>query len=286
MIGDSVQRLDGTSAVIALDGWNDAGEAATKAAKSLLEHGQYDVAFEVDPEAYFDYQYTRPVAAISGEGERTLVWPNVRVWVPQQPDLPIVVVGTEPARRWQHLTADLLECLASHNVANVVLLGSMLADAPHTRPITITMTSEQTDVRALVACERSRYEGPVGALAVCAQDAAAAGMRTVSLWASVPHYLPGNAQAPKATLALLERLAHVIHTPPLPEELQREAARWEASLDAAVADDDDLREYVAQLEQARDAWDSPAASGDAIAQEFERFLRRDEGGNGKRPHSG
>lgn len=279
-------RLDGRTAVIAFDGWNDAGEAATLAAKSLLERGKYDLAFAVDPEAYFDYQYTRPMATITADGERELVWPYVRVWVPHERSLPIVVVGTEPARRWQQLTREVFASVAEHDVDNIVLLGSMLAEAPHTRPITVTMTSEQADVRALLDCERSRYEGPVGALAVCAATAVSAGMRTVSLWASVPHYLPANAQAPKATLALLERLGHIIDAPLPSVELERDATRWEASLDAAVADDEDLREYVAQLEQARDAWDSPAASGDAIAQEFEQFLRRDEGGNGKRPHSG
>ena len=51
--------------------------------------------------------------------------------------------------------------------------------------------------------------------------------------------------------------------------------------DAAAAEDEEMTEYIRQLEQTRDTWDSPEASGDAIAQEFERYLRRGGEGPGK-----
>ena len=39
-----------------------------------------------------------------------------------------------------------------------------------------------------------------------------------------------------------------------------------------------MSSYIEQLERARDTVDSPQASGDAIAEEFERYLRRGDDG--------
>ena len=61
------------------------------------------------------------------------------------------------------------------------------------------------------------------------------------------------------------------------------AAAWEATVDAAAADDDEMTDYIHQLEETRDTWDSPDASGDAIAQAFEKYLRGDGGGKGRPP---
>ncbi|MET0806895.1 MAG: PAC2 family protein, partial [Lacisediminihabitans sp.] len=64
-------------------------------------------------------------------------------------------------------------------------------------------------------------------------------------------------------------------------DLVEESAAWEGGIDALAADDDEMATYISQLEQARDTVDSPEASGEAIAQEFERYLRRNDGKPGK-----
>ena len=59
-------------------------------------------------------------------------------------------------------------------------------------------------------------------------------------------------------------------TPTIPEE----ARAWERGVDELAQQDSDVAEYVRTLEEAKDATDLPEASGDAIAREFERYLRR------------
>jgi hypothetical protein len=267
--------------VAAFDGWNDAGEAASAAASMVRTGSDYEVVHSVDPELYFDYQYTRPQIGSDAEGRRSLTWPEATLLRPaHRTDDPEIwlLVGVEPARAWQAFAAEFIDVALREDVTGFVALGSMMSDVPHTRPISVFAGSDNDAVRQSLGLERSLYEGPVGILSALGDAAERAGIPTASLWASVPHYVAGHTPSPKATLALLDRLEAVSGIPVPRGELAAEALAWEASIDAAAADDDEMREYIHQLEQTRDTWDSPEASGDAIAQEFERYLRR--GGDG------
>ncbi|MCC4250201.1 MULTISPECIES: PAC2 family protein [Microbacterium] len=267
--------------VAAFDGWNDAGEAASAAAAMLRTGADYEVVHSVDPELYFDYQYTRPQVGVDAEGRRTLTWPEATLLRPaHRTDDPEIwlLVGVEPARAWQAFAAEFIDVALREDITGFVALGSMMSDVPHTRPISVFAGSDNDAVRQSLGLERSLYEGPVGILSALGDAAERAGIPTASLWASVPHYVAGHTPSPKATLALLDRLETVSGIAVPRGELAAEALAWEASIDAAAADDDEMRDYIHQLEQTRDTWDSPEASGDAIAQEFERYLRR--GGDG------
>lgn len=272
--------------VAAFDGWNDAGEAASAAASMLRAGVEYEVVHSVDPELYFDYQYTRPQIGVDAEGRRSLTWPEATLLRPaRRTDDPEIwlLVGVEPARAWQAFAAEFIDVALREDVTGFVSLGSMMSDVPHTRPISVFAGSENDTVRQALGLERSLYEGPVGILSALGDAAERGGIPTASLWASVPHYVAGHTPSPKATLALLDRLETITAIEVPRGELAAEAVAWEASIDAAAADDDEMRDYIHQLEQTRDTWDSPEASGDAIAQEFERYLRRGGGDGPTKP---
>ncbi|MGQ7313476.1 PAC2 family protein [Microbacterium arabinogalactanolyticum] len=263
--------------VAAFDGWNDAGEAASGAIAALREAGSYEAVHSVDPELYFDYQYTRPSSRMDASGRRELHWPDATLWRPtsttEGPEL-WLLTGSEPARAWQAFATEFIDVALRDDVTGLVTLGAMLSDVPHTRPISIFASSQNERVRAAHGLDKSTYEGPVGILSVFEHFAERAEIPSASLWASVPHYVATAAPSPKATLALLDRLEELTGVGPAPEHLRTAAAAWEASIDAAAAEDEDMTEYIHQLERTRDTWDSPDASGDAIAQAFERYLRR------------
>lgn len=270
--------------VAAFDGWNDAGEAASSAVAHLREAGEYEPVFSVDPELYFDYQYTRPQIALDTDGSRSLSWPEATLWRPTGESDGTrlwVLTGVEPARAWQAFAAEFIDAALAEDITGIVALGSMMSDVPHTRPISIFSGSENEQLRSALHLERPTYEGPVGILSVLTLAAEQAGIPSAALWASIPHYVAGHSPSPKATLALLDRLAEITGAEFPRDDLPAAAVAWEASIDAAAADDEEMTEYIHQLEQTRDAWDSPEASGDAIAQEFERYLRRDGDGPGK-----
>ncbi len=269
--------------VVAFEGWNDAGEAASGAVRTLKEVLDVYPIAEVDPEDYFDYQFNRPSVAADDDGTRQIVWPSVTIYGPTLPSSGgsasiYLLLGTEPSRGWKTFTREVLDVVESNDITSIVFLGAMLADVPHTRPISVFTSSENAGVRAQLEIERSGYEGPVGILSVLADAAEKAGVSTMSIWASVPHYVH-NAPSPKATLAIITKLEEILKIEIPRGELEDEAVAWETGIDALAGDDDDMASYIEQLEQARDTVDSPEASGEAIAQEFERYLRR--GGDNK-----
>ncbi|MBG6054110.1 hypothetical protein IWX81_000500 [Salinibacterium sp. CAN_S4] len=280
--------------VVAFEGWNDAGEAASGAVRALKELLDLYPIAEVDPEDYFDYQFNRPSIASDDDGNRSLVWPGVTIYGPTRPnsgpaagiadDAEISVsganganiyllLGTEPSRGWKTFTREILDVVETNEISSIVFLGAMLADVPHSRPISVFTSSENPGVRSQLSIERSAYEGPVGILSVLGNAAESVGITTMSIWASVPHYVH-NAPSPKATLAILDKLEEIVDVVIPRGDLITEAQAWETGIDALAGDDDDMASYIEQLEQARDTVDSPEASGEAIAQEFERYLRR------------
>ena len=289
-----IQFGSGRLLVVAFEGWNDAGEAASGAVRALKELLDLYPIAEVDPEDYFDYQFNRPSVAADDDGNRQLVWPGVTVYGPTRPhsgpavgiaddaELSIsaangsniyLLLGTEPSRGWKTFTREILDAIETNEISSIVFLGAMLADVPHSRPISVFTSSENAAVRTQLSIERSGYEGPVGILSVLADAAEKAGITTLSIWASVPHYVH-NAPSPKATLAILDKLEEIVDVVIPRGDLVTEAQAWETGIDALAGDDDDMASYIEQLEQARDTVDSPEASGEAIAQEFERYLRR------------
>ena len=287
--------------IVAFEGWNDAGEAATSAVRIIREALPLVPLLEMDPELYIDYQFNRPVVGMDEHGERSITWPGATLYGPARkprargvaaetpPEEPridrnnlFVLLGTEPSRSWKGFVAEIVDAALVADVEGIVFLGAMLADVPHTRPISTFASSEDAEVRTALDLERSSYEGPVGILSVLGDAAAHVGIPSVSIWASVPHYVH-NAPSPKATLALIERLEAVLDIAVPRGDLDEEASAWESGIDALANEDEDMAAYIEQLEKARDTVDSPEASGEAIAREFERYLRRGEGGPGRSP---
>jgi len=278
----------GSLLVVAFEGWNDAGEAASGAARTLRDQLELTPVVELEPEDYFDYQFNRPTVSVDDDGDRVLEWPSVTLYGPGPDSIPTssglavhVLLGTEPSRGWKTFAAEVVDAIEAADVTAVVFLGAMLADVPHTRPISVFASSENAAVRERFELERSTYEGPVGILSVLSDAAERAGIPTLSIWASVPHYVH-NAPSPKAMLALIERLEEFVDLEVARGSLIEDSAAWETGIDALADDDDDMRAYITQLEQARDTVDSPEASGEAIAEEFERYLRRRDGRDGGR----
>lgn len=268
----SIPFTRGRTLVVAFEGWNDAGEAATGAVRKLRDHLEVDPVAEIDPEDYVDFQFSRPVVAVE-DGVRRIVWPTSTFYAPTGGGGVHLLLGTEPSRAWRSFVREVVEFIDDREIEVVVLLGAMLADVPHSRPITTVATSEHPEVQEAFGIDAPAYEGPTGILGVLAVELASAGLPTVSLWASVPHYVH-NAPSPKATLALLDRLREFVDVDVPREALVEEAAAWESGIDELAEDDDEMASYIKTLERARDTADETAIDGDAIAEEFERYLRR------------
>jgi predicted ATP-grasp superfamily ATP-dependent carboligase len=187
----------------------------------------------------------------------------------------VLVRGLEPNMRWRGFCAELISILTVLDVEIVVALGALLADTPHTRPVPVSGTSSHPGLAAQLGLEHSRYEGPTGIVGVLQDACERAHVAYVSFWAAVPHYVH-QPPCPKATIALLRRVEDLLDVPVPLGDLPEEARAWERQVDELAAEDADVAEYVASLEEREPEEDLPEASGEAIAKEFERFLRRQD----------
>ncbi len=259
----------------AFEGWNDAGDAASGAVLHLEEVWSATQIAEFDPEDYYDFQVNRPEVAFD-DGVRSISWPTTRLSVARIPlatrDV-VLVHGIEPSMRWRAFTRELLTAARELGVEMVVTLGALLADSPHTRPVPVSGTSSDVDVSLRLGYEPSTYEGPTGIVGVLQDACAQAGIPAVSLWAAVPHYV-AQPPCPKATLALLTRIEDLLDVPVPLGDLPEESRAWQIGVDELAGEDEEIAAYVRTLEEAVDTAELPEASGDAIAREFERYLRR------------
>lgn len=289
---EGVPELVDPVMVAAFEGWNDAGDAASTAVGHLEREWKGEVFAALDAEDYYDFQVNRPHMWLDG-GSRKVTWPTTRLSVVRVGDSDgkgrardlVLVRGIEPSMRWRSFCNEVLGFAHELGVEMVVIMGALLGDTPHTRPVPVTGMTSDSDLARTMSLEESRYEGPTGIVGILQEACTHAGVPAVSLWASVPHYVsqPPN---PKATLALLNRLEDLLELRIPLGELPEDARAWQLGVDQLAAEDSEVAEYVQSLEEARDTAELPEASGEAIAKEFERYLRRRDGGPGPAPGPG
>lgn len=257
--------------VAAFEGWNDAGSAASSAVAWLRRKWGATALASIDPEGFFDFQDRRPQIVLVEGMTRTIRWPanDILAATPGSSDRDaVLLVGSEPNVRWRSFCENVLEAVAETGCELVVTLGSLLADVPHTRPTTLTGTATDPLLVHALGLELSRYEGPTGIIGVLHDACRRAGVASVSLWASVPHYV-ATPPSPKATVALLERLGRLLDIPLSLGDLEGPMEEWEHRVDQLVDADPDVSAYVRRLEARLDEM----SSGDSIAAQFEQFLR-------------
>ena len=272
--------------IMAFSGWNDAAEGASGAIEHLLSIWREkddeivpQLIADVEPEDFYDFQVNRPQVSIDESSIRSITWPSTQVFglaIPSMDRDLVIVTGVEPSMRWKSFTTDLLDLADDLEVSLVVTLGSLLADTPHSRPITVTGTGVHPNIAERLGVSVSKYEGPTGILGIIQDSCMRRGIDAISLWAAVPHYA-STSPSPKASLALINALEDFLDlTIPL-GNLPQESDEWEKSVDELAAEDSDVAEYVKALEESKDAAELPDVSGETIAKEFERYLRRHDG---------
>jgi proteasome assembly chaperone (PAC2) family protein len=276
------RRPDGLRApalVCAFKGWNDAGEAATSAL-TFMGAGLDATRFAlIDPEEFVDFQSTRPTVRLSEGISRRIEWPEFEFYearVPRAPRDLVLLSGPEPAMRWRTFCEKVIEIAEALGVQMVVTLGALLADVPHTRPVSITGFASDEQLIERLGLQAPTYEGPTGIVGVLQQACQDAGMPAASLWAAVPHYV-AVAPNPKGALAILRRLESLVGVTVDAMELETAAADYDRQVTRAVELDPEVQAFVDRLEKAADEEEAEAPdlpSGDVLAREFQRFLRQ------------
>jgi proteasome assembly chaperone (PAC2) family protein len=270
--------------VAAFEGWNDAGDAASLAARYLRDLWDAAPVASIDPEEFYDFSSTRPRARMGEGEEREIVWPAIEVTAARVPgaDRDVVfLLANEPQLRWRTFCEQATTIARRLGVELVITMGALLADVAHSRPVQVIGTATDHAVVERFGLQRSRYEGPTGIVGVLHDALERAGFPTVSLWAGVPAYMPA-VPSPKAALALVERTGALLGTAVPTTGLEIATASYEREMDAAVEQDDELSAYLARLEEMGEGDDEDDELDEeevddgrpgSLVEEVERYLR-------------
>ena len=277
----NLPRLRRPILLAAFEGWNDAGDAASSAVEHLALTWDAQPLVDIDADDYYDFQVNRPTVKQIDGVTRRIDWPTTSISYcsPEGADRDIVLVrGIEPNMRWRAFCAEIVDLAHELGVETTVMLGALLADTPHTRPVPVTGSAYSSEAAERYNLAENRYEGPTGITGVLQDLFVQAGLPAVSFWAAVPHYVstPPN---PKATVALLNRVEEVLDIEVPLGTLLEQAEEWEQAVTEMTEDDEEIADYVRGLEERGDAeLDTDEAmakiDGDALAAEFERYLKR------------
>ena len=262
----------------AFEGWNDAADAASTAARYLRDRWSARAFATIDPEEFHDFTVTRPHVRLVQGITRRIEWPETELSAAALPGTSrdvVVLLGHEPQLKWRTFSEQVVRLATELGVELVVIMGALLADVAHTRPVRVTGTAADAELVRRLGLGRSTYEGPTGIVGVLHDAFRRAHLPSASLWAAVPHYV-GSTPSPKAALALVERAADLLSTAVDTEDLRIAAADYERQVSEVVASDDDIAAYVRRLESSADeddVADMETVSGDALVAELERYLR-------------
>ena len=271
--------MESPTLILAFRGWNDGGEASTTALAYLRDRWLAKPFADIDPEDFFDFQVTRPMVRLENGMTRHIEWPECRFWHASVEGRDVILfLGTEPNTKWRTFCEEIVELANDLRVETTVTLGAFLADVPHTVDTPIAGSADNETLAEDLGLTGSRYEGPTGIVGVVHDALSKAGLSGASLWAAIPHYLPGGPN-PKAALALVRKLTAFTGLPAQTDTLERAAESWETQVSSSIEDNPELQAYVGQLEQVSDerGGSLEIPTGDTLAEELERFLRQQRG---------
>ena len=244
-------------------GWNDAAEAASTSISTLGDSWEAKRFGSFDAEEFYDFQTTRPEIKLVEGVTRQIEWPeNTLSATAHSLEATnghgvVLLSGPEPNFRWRSFCETVVELARELNVELVVTLGALLADVPHSRPVSVSANSQDPALIENLGLSASRYEGPTGITGILHRACADADIPSVSFWAPVPHYLPA-VPSPLATLGLLEGLSNLLNVEIETGRLEDTAAEYQEQVSAAVSQDSDLTSYIQMLEE---RYDVQAAEG-------------------------
>jgi proteasome assembly chaperone (PAC2) family protein len=285
--------------IAAFEGWNNAADAATTAARYLRQQWDARPFARIDPEEFYDFSSTRPQVRLTDgltrgaaseserganraerETSREIIWPTNELSAAAMPGSArdaVILIGVEPQLKWRTFASEIVDVAKDLEVGLVLTLGALLADVPHTRPVRVTGTAADPELVARLGLQRSRYEGPTGIVGVLHDACSRASLASASLWAAVPHYVAAT-PSPKATLALVERASELLSTSLVTTDLEIASAAYERQVSEVVASDDDVSAYVERLEENADEDEDlmegdELPTGETLVAELEKFLR-------------
>ena len=263
--------LEDPVALIAFEGWGDAGDSASLAAERFLKSFDRELVASFDPDEHYDFQVRRPMVYIDEGGARRIDWPENDLYLIRGPERDLIVLlGEEPNYKWKSFTNELVEALTTLGVRKVVTLGAFIGQVAHTLPVPLVGSATRPDALTMHGLLPSGYQGPTGILGVLNHALGSVGIDVISVWAAVPHYL-SNQDYPPAVEALTLKASELLGMTVEISDLATKSRQFRDTVDEAIGENAELLRYVHQLEH--EAAEENGEKADRLVSEIEDFLR-------------
>ncbi|HEU0168938.1 MAG TPA: PAC2 family protein [Chloroflexota bacterium] len=276
--------------VAAFAGWNDAAGCATAAVRALVDQWHARKFADIDPEEFYTFQRFRPQIRLDADHNRHIEWSNTAndFYFYRTPELDhdiILFIGVEPSLKWRTFSTIFTQFAHDFGVSYVVMMGALITDTVHTVPVPVSGSSNDSDLRQrisslFVRSGTSSYEGNTGILSVIMDACQTAGVKTMSMWGAVPHYI-SQTPNPKVVVSLLRHLRDFARFELELDQLDAAARRFEEQVNEAVAGNDQLKQYIREKEQhdrPSQPEDAPHAedfpTSETVIESLEEFLRQ------------
>ncbi|MFT4264215.1 MAG: PAC2 family protein [Nocardioides sp.] len=300
-IVDEVPQLDDHEGplvmVQVLDGFLDAGNAAVRAARYLVESAATaPVVATFDVDAFHDYRARRPPVTFARDHYEDYDTPRLVVRLLRDTGgTPYLLLhGPEPDNRWEAFARAVREVVERLGVDTVISLGSVPMAVPHTRPLTLTHHANNSELVTVESPWQGELRVPSSAQVLVEVRLGEWGHDALGFVAHIPHYL-AQLDYPQAAASLLEQVEYAGRLTIDLTELHEEAAARDHEIATYLEENEEVGEVVKALERQYDAFNRAEQSGanllapnqplptaDDLGREFERFLAglEDDGHDG------
>lgn len=296
-IVDEVPALDDLEGplvmVEVLDGFLDAGNAAARAARHLVEAstGGAPVVATFDVDAFHDYRARRPAVTFARDHYEDYDAPRLVVRLLRDAGgTPYLLLhGPEPDNRWEAFARAVRDVVERFGVDRVISLGSVPMAVPHTRPMTLTHHANNPELVTVESPWSGEIRVPSSAQTLVELRLGDWGHDAMGFVAHIPHYL-AQLDYPRAAVALLEQVELAGRLTIDLTRVRDDAVEREVEITRYLDENTEVAEVVHALERQYDAFqraedsgsnllapNQPLPTGEELGREFERFLAGLEG---------
>lgn len=286
-----VTFLHARTMVVAFGGYLDAGGTQRLLVDHLLSTLDHRVVATFDVDQLFDYRGRRPLMTFERDRFTAYDDPALVLYaVTDDSGTPfLLLAGREPDYQWERMIEAVQQLMLRFGVELVVTVYGVPMTVPHTRPLWV---SAHANNERLVEGRNPVFgtvKVPAGLQNLLEFRLGEAAKPAVGYAVHVPHYL-AHADFPAAALAGLENLVEVTGLDLPDAALQAAASDTQRAITAEVGDNEEAQPVITALEQQYDDFvagrqrqallagdDSLIPSGEQLAEEFEEFLRQQEG---------
>lgn len=269
--------------VVTLGSYTDAGHTQRLVDAHLLNSLPNRIIGRFDADQVVDYAGRRPMITFDADHFTEYERPEINLHLVTDRDGTdfLLLNGPEPSLRWEAMAAGVRQIVEQLDVPRTVVLQSIPAPAPHTRPVAVTRFASDPELVKDEVPMLGTFSLSANFDGVLTLRLGEAGHDVLGLVAHVPHYIAEN-DYPAAALALLEALRSGAHLAVPTDGLDLSAGMVRAQIDNHIAGNEELETMVAALENGydqfmserdlRNAQNAQLPSADEIGQQVEEFL--------------